>query len=373
MATKHPYIGLPARALWSRGVARNFDAADVVTADEPLLRPGDRVASIGSCFASNIVPYIESAGLTYLRTEQPPAQVAMLPENLGYRDFSAAYGNVYTVRQMRQLLERATGQFKPKEDRWYEGNHIIDPFRPGLAYPASSDVEFDAIAADHLAATRLAFETADVVVVTLGLTEGWESTQDGAVFPTCPGTIAGSFEPSRHCFRNFTATETIDDLAGVAGLVRTLNPRARLVVTVSPVPLVATASGRHVLVATTYSKAVLRVAADEVAANHDAVSYFPAYEIVTGPQAPHSFFEEDRRSVSATAIQEVMRALLSTSNLATVGGVTAVDHDAPSVPVKAGSAQEIGRSIAEAECDEELLDRSTPEHGDKVRQKLPPP
>ena len=79
MSPRHPYIGLPARALWSRGVARRFGPVDVVTSDEPLLRPDDGVASIGSCFASNLVPYIERAGLTYVRTEQPPQQVAIAP------------------------------------------------------------------------------------------------------------------------------------------------------------------------------------------------------------------------------------------------------------------------------------------------------
>jgi len=107
----NPYIGLPHRALWSRGVARRYDASDVVTSDGPLLRAGDRVASMGSCFASNIVPHIEAAGVTYLRMEEPPPQVAMLPENLGYRNFSAAYGNVYTAagRALHRSIPSAGG------------------------------------------------------------------------------------------------------------------------------------------------------------------------------------------------------------------------------------------------------------------------
>ena len=353
MTPRNPYIGLPPRSLWSRGVTRRFDSSDVGTYESPLLRPDDRVTSIGSCFASNLVPYIESAGLEYIRTEAPPEQVAMLPENLGYRDFSAAYGNVYTTRQMRQLVARATGAFNPAEDRWYEKGLVIDPFRPGLAYPASSDVEFDLITAAHLAATHEALARATVIVLTLGLTEAWESARDGAVFPTCPGTVAGSFDPSQHLFRNFTAREVVDDLEALIDMTRRINTGARFIVTVSPVPLVATATGLHVLEATTYSKAVLRVAATELTQSREGVAYFPAYELVTGPQAPEGFFEDDRRTVTREAVDEVMNALLISSRIASSQRAA---EDVASEQRAPLTATEIGRRIAEAECDEALLD-----------------
>ncbi len=358
---ENPYIGLPHRALWSRGVARRYQASEVVTSDGALLCTGDRVASMGSCFASNIVPHIEAAGVTYLRMEEPPPQVAMLPENLGYRNFSAAYGNVYTARQMRQLIQRCTGALRPEEDRWHEDGRVVDPFRPGLAYPASSDFEFDVITRAHLEATREAFLVADVVVLTLGLTEGWESSLDGAVFPTCPGTVAGTFDPARHTFHNFDVAEVTADLDATIRLIQALNPAVRFIATVSPVPLVATASGRHVLEATIYSKSVLRAAAGQVEAHHECVTYFPAYEIVTGPQAPESFFEADRRSVSTEAIDVVMAALLAASNVAASTPPTATaapDYAAPP------TVAEISQRIAEAECDESLLDPTQQQHSD---------
>src|SRR3954469_22350683 len=262
--TDHPYRSQPNRAFWSRAIARDFQAADVVNADDVILRHDDLIVSAGSCFASNLVPYLEKAGFTYLRAEEPHPLFADLPENLGYRNFSAAYGNIYTARQVRQLLERAMGEFKPAEDRWAVDGHVIDPFRPGLRYPARSDAEFDALSRQHLDAVIDAFSRATAFVFTLGLTEAWESTIDGAVYPACPGTIAGTFDPSRHRFHNFTSSEVRDDLISFIERVRTRNPGGRFILTVSPVPLVATATDQHVLAATTYSKAALRVAAEEV-------------------------------------------------------------------------------------------------------------
>jgi hypothetical protein len=61
----HPYRSQPDRAFWSKGVAAAFTASDLATHHEPLFRHGDKVMSAGSCFAANLVPYLEQAGFTY--------------------------------------------------------------------------------------------------------------------------------------------------------------------------------------------------------------------------------------------------------------------------------------------------------------------
>jgi len=54
----------------------------------------------------------------------------------------------------------------------------------------------------------------------------------------------------------------------------------QIVVTVSPVPLMATLSGEDVVVANTYSKSLLRTVVQESAEAHKNVHHFPGYEIV---------------------------------------------------------------------------------------------
>jgi hypothetical protein len=365
--SEHPYRSQPKQAFWSRAVAPGFDARDGVVQGAPLIRRDDIVVSAGSCFASNLVPYLEEAGFTYLRTERVHPAFAHLPENLGYRSFSAAYGNIYTTRQLRQLLERALGRFHPLEDRWHVDGLVIDPFRPGLRYPAQSDAEFDALTAQHLRAALAAFQGATVIVFTLGLTEAWESSADGAVYPACPGTISGTFDPEKHRFHNFSVDEVRDDLTAFIHQVRAFNPEVRLILTVSPVPLVATATLEHVLVATSYSKAVLRVAANEVAAAEPGVVYFPAFEIVSGPQAPQTYYEEDRRNVSTEGVEAVMSALLTYCETEGVAGETgaraandssgglAANGTPPARPI-AQPALSLSEAVAQAECDEAMAD-----------------
>ncbi|MGQ7794187.1 GSCFA domain-containing protein [Faunimonas sp. B44] len=350
----HPYKAQADKAFWSRAVSTAYDPASLLSPPEPLIRLGDKVMSAGSCFASNLVPYLEKAGLTYLRTEPTHPLVLDLDENLGYRNFTAAYGNIYTARQLRQLLERSLGMFRPSEDRWHWQGKVIDPFRPGLRYPAQTDAEFDLLTAQHLRAVRTAFETADVMVFTLGLTEAWMTTTDGAVYPACPGTVNGAFDPERHVFHNFTLDEVRQDLVDFLKAARKLNPGLRLILTVSPVPLVATATADHVLLASTYSKAVLRAAAGEVASSEEGVTYFPAFEIVTGPQAPSTSFEPDRRNVSKAAVDTVMRVLLA--HCETREHPTASAFGQPSPAASAPSRADISERLAQAECEEALAD-----------------
>lgn len=346
----HPYKNLPDTAYWSRSISNGFNPSDLIPNRLNLFKKGDIVTSAGSCFASNLIPYIENAGLTYIRTEKLPSIFSELGQNLGYANFSAAYGNIYTARQLRQLYERALGIFQPVEDRWKQGEFVIDPLRPGLKFPARSNEEFDFLTREHLLATKKAFESADIFVFTLGLTEGWILKTDGTTYPACPGTIAGTFDSSKYQFKNFSVDEIVEDVTWFIETLRLKNKKIRFILSVSPVPLVATASNNHVLTATTYSKSVLRVAAEIISTSLKDVTYFPAYEIITGPQAPNNFFEEDRRNVSKIGVEFVMKALLAASKLnLNEDKNTKTEQDLANKNL-------LSRTITSAECDEVMLD-----------------
>lgn len=354
----NPYKSQSDIAFWSKSVSSNFDASKLVNFNKKLLSPGNKVASAGSCFAANLVPYIESAGLEYIRTEKIPTIFGNLGENLGYANFSAAYGNIYTSRQLLQLYQRALGLFNPSEDRWYENDFVIDPFRPGLKFPAKSDEEFDFLTKSHLDATRQAFESADVFIFTLGLTESWVNSKDLSVYPACPGTVAGSFDPENHSFKNFKVDEIISDLREFIILLRKTNKQVKLILSVSPVPLVATATTNHVLNSTIYSKSVLRVAAQEITNEVENSYYFPAYEIITGPQAPHDFFENDRRNVSQKGVEAVMKALLISSGLTTNENSKLTKLNQVEEPSEISN---LSAEIAVADCDELYMDSGNQE------------
>ena len=113
----------------------------------------------------------------------------------------------------------------------------------------------------------------------------------------------------------------------------------------SPVPLIATYEPRNVLVSTTYSKSVLRVAAEMAWRKHEWVDYFPSYEIITGNYNNSSYYESDYRSVNSLGVDHAMRCFLAHY---TVGG------ERPAPAPFAAIAPGAGSDIV---CDEEALDQ----------------
>jgi len=273
----------------------------------------DRIATAGSCFAQHIARHLAKSGFHYLVTESAHPLVAAADTlRFSYGVFTARYGNVYTTRQLVQLLKRAYDAFVPDELAWGDENgRYYDPFRPRIQPGGFYSLEeLEADRAHHFACVRRAIETMDVLVFTLGLTETWVSRADGAAFPLCPGVAGGEFDENQYSFVNLTVADVVADLETAIRFIKTRNPDAKVILTVSPVPLVATAVDRSVLVSTTYSKAVLRVAAEQVSDAHPHVAYFPSFEVITGNHARGRYFDETLREVTAAGVEHVMRLFM---------------------------------------------------------------
>lgn len=177
------------------------------------------------------------------------------------------------------------------------------------------------------------------------------SRSDGAAFPLCPGVEGGEFDPDRYRFVNLGVSDVLADLRDVRERLHRLNPNAQIVLTVSPVPLMATAQpGQHVLSATTYSKSVLRVAAEEMRLAHDDVHYFPSFEIITGAYTRGAYFADDLRNVTEEGVSHVMKLFLRHA-------AGTVMPSAALLTTKPRSAPAAAQIITEVECDEIALDR----------------
>lgn len=314
----HPYSDLPPTAFWRRAVAETpAGAPDAISRPKFLLTRKDRIATAGSCFAQHMGRALRAAGLKVLDAEPSPRGIgqAVLQQH-GFGLYSGRYGNIYTVRQLIQLLQEvADGQPDPAQI-WRRGDRFHDALRPGLDPEGlDSPEEVLAIRRQHLSRLAPMLAEADVFIFTLGLTEAWRCRGTGRVYPTCPGVIAGSFDLARHEFVNFTYPDVVEDLQRLRDRLHAFKPGMKLLLTVSPVPLTATASGNHVLPATQYSKATLRAAAGDFAAQHDDVDYFPSYEIVINPAARGRFFSDGLRQVSPEGVAAVMQTFLATHGL----------------------------------------------------------
>ncbi|MBC7432403.1 MAG: GSCFA domain-containing protein [Rubritepida sp.] len=334
----HPYRDLPAPHFWRKSVTGVApEAFDPVTAMPFSIGPGDRVAAAGSCFAQHIARNLTAAGFDFLRTEQ-------------VEDFSAAFGNIYTARQLHQLMLRAYGLLRPVDSAWQlPTGRWVDPFRPQMLGNGLDDADAVATAREpHLAAVRTMFEECSVFIFTLGLTEAWLAA-DGAALPVPPGVLGVSAGASDARFHNFGLDEIIHDLETFLVDLVLVNPSVRVVFTVSPVALAATYEDRHVLVSNTLSKATLRLAAEAMRARHGRVCYFPSYEIVTAPQNLMLSLEPDLRSVAPEGVARVMAVF----NRHMLGAGTPMPA-APAPEISAERRAEF-EDRARIICDEELL------------------
>lgn len=335
----HPYRSLPAPHFWRKVVTGvGPDAFDPVTTLPFSIGPADRVAAAGSCFAQHIARNLTASGFDFLRTEK-------------VEDFSAAFGNIYTARQLHQLMLRAYGLMRPQDSAWQlPSGRWVDPFRPQMLGDGLDSAASIAEAREpHLAAVRDMFEQCDVFIFTLGLTEAWLAA-DGAALPVPPGVLEVVDGASQAHFHNFSLDEIKLDLeAFLVDLVR-VNPGVRVVFTVSPVALAATFEDRHVLVSNTLSKATLRLAAEWMRARHGRVCYFPSYEIITAPQNLASSLEADLRSVAPEGVARVMAVF----NRHMLGQGLQPAAAAPA-PVISAEKQAEFEARAKVICDEELL------------------
>lgn len=311
MTKKTPYVGLPDRQFWKKEPGIHDPAAFDPVGEAPFrISTTDRIVTAGSCFAQHVANFLRKAGYNYLVTEPGhPAIPEDLRRRFNYGTFTARYGNLYTGRQLRQLLERAHGEFTPQATSWPrgDGGRVVDPFRPQIQPDGFvSEAELEADRRNHFAAIRTAVRDMDVFVFTLGLTECWADRRDGAIYPLAPGVAGGIWDPDAVEFRNFTYEETLADMEAALGRIRRINPRVRIILTVSPVPLNATYEDRHVFVSTTWSKAVLRLVAEELTRRFENCVYFPSYEIITSPHVRGAYFGPDCREVTEAGVSHVM-------------------------------------------------------------------
>jgi len=274
----------------------------------PSVTPGfrmsrrDTVYAIGSCFARNVEKALEGAGLRVLSREFDLGEIGQSLED------GANFFNKYSIHsvlnEIRWALERDT----------FPGAEAIYEIGPGryvdaqlgmarLDFPLETILAFRHRYLDAMAAVA----EADVIVLTLGYVETWFDRKLGLYLNVAPPTQMIKADPERFEFRVLSYHDVLEGLKELhALLMRHRSKPLRMLVTVSPVPLLATFRDMDVLVANAYSKSVQRAALDEFVLGRDGVDYFPSYEFVTLSNPTVAWSRGDYRHVSQDVINRIM-------------------------------------------------------------------
>lgn len=314
MKPNHPYKGLSATKFWNKFISdKAWREVEFIDTPKFKIKASDKVVTAGSCFAQHISRYMNKVGLSILNCEPPhPLLMSHDGDVEGHNQFSARYGNIYSSSQCLELIQQALGIIPMVKDFVEESSRWYDLIRPNIQkagfsslHEALSDRRY------HLSQVSKMFHEADIFVFTLGLTEVWKNKSGTHTYPVCPGTLRGVFDEEKHIFKNLNYLNVHEDLTDIIKILKKINPKIKIILTVSPIPLVATKTLQNVLVASSYSKAVLRAVAGDIEQQYDNVAYFPSFEIINSPASLGQYLSDDLREVTENGVEHVMNCFLN--------------------------------------------------------------
>ena len=353
----HPYQNLPAKAFWRTAVA-NKDMLDITDLWLPKFEVTQktRIATFGSCFAQHFGRALRDRNYSWVDGETAPKPLATEDrKKFGYEMFSARTGNIYTTSLLKQWISWALGYSEPPSEVWEKDGRFYDPFRPNIEPNGFQSVdEVVKTRTVTINALNAALRSANLFVFTLGLTESWSNSHQNYEYPLCPGTVAGEYSEEVHTFQSQGFSTVLENLRSSIAMIRSFNRNINFLLTVSPVPLTATYSGKHVLVSTSASKAILRAVAETLVHELDYVDYFPSFEIINSPVFKGRFFEENMRSVSPEGVSFVMENFFKAEK----GDL--VETSTKEIEKRKPASAELDRLHEDVLCEEELLSAFVP-------------
>jgi len=138
----NPYHALPPASFWRKCAATADFGRDALYQPKVAIGAETRVATMGSCFAQHIGTFLGQSNATLLDMEPaPPGMSAESAKTFGYGLFSARYGNVYSARQFRELIEDAISGTVHAEAIWQKNGRAYDALRPGVEPNGLADAE----------------------------------------------------------------------------------------------------------------------------------------------------------------------------------------------------------------------------------------
>jgi hypothetical protein len=273
------------------------------------LHPEDKFFAIGSCFARGIEKALLGRKLEVLSAAPEFDSFQTINESVTGLGFTNKYNTFSIYNELRWALDPAA-EF-PRESIAEVGNgHLVDPHINPTLPLAGAEETWRRRGLIQMVNRRAA--QCRVIIVTLGLIEVWRDTITDTFLNSTPFFNLLGLYPERYEFHVSDFSQNMANLEKIHALLERFgHPNVQIVVTVSPVPLMATFSGQDVVLANTYSKSLLRTVAEQWAATHENVHYFPSYEIVLNSDRGETW-EPDLRHVKPKVTSHIMQLFLET-------------------------------------------------------------
>ncbi len=250
------------------------------------------IFAMGSCFARGIENALIGKKFRVVSAASEFDEFELALPNVTGRGFM----NKYSTHAMRHELEWAldpSKNFPEKSLVKLENDTYVDP----STNPTLKWVDLDETIKRHKTISKVVsrISSCKVVVLTLGLVELWHDQETDTYLNMTPLPQMRNLYPGRYSFHVSNFEENLENMRVIGDLLTQFgNNEIQIIVTTSPVPLMATFTDRDVVIANTYSKSVLRSVAEEFASSRDNAHYFPSYEIVLNSNKGIAWTEDGR-------------------------------------------------------------------------------
>lgn len=239
------------------------------------LNPGESIYTIGSCFARNVEGELLRSGFRIpVRELFAKPEFSELPteivNNFGtpsiFNEFAWAFG----VKE----YDEATNIVEVSKDK-YVDLHMVNSIRPAALQLVRDRRRGLIDATRTLADCR-------VMIMTLGLVELWWDELSGNYLNTAPLPTLLKQWPNRFALHVLSYSECYDYLRNALDIAfKNAREDLSVILTISPVPMMATHRNMDVITANCYSKSALRTVAEQLIADDNRITYFPSYETIS--------------------------------------------------------------------------------------------
>ncbi len=253
----------------------NFSTIVPLKEERNQINYDSNIFLIGSCFSEHIGDKFQ---YYKFNTEQNPFGIIFHPKAIEKLLLKAINNDAYTEKDIFQLNEK-----------WYS-------FDAHSKISSLSGKELIKKLNNAVLLAKKQINTASHIIITLGTAWVYRYIETDAIVANCHKV------PQKNFLKELLSVEElIESLEAIIVLIESVNPKVKILFTVSPV--------RHLkdgFIENQRSKSHLITAVHEVVLKNDTLSsYFPSYEIMTDELRDYRFYKEDMIHPSALAVNYI--------------------------------------------------------------------
>ncbi|MCF7560600.1 GSCFA domain-containing protein [Sabulilitoribacter multivorans] len=232
------------------------------------------VLLLGSCFVENI-----GSKLNYFK----------------FQNLQNPFGILFQTFAIEKLITNALNEKEFTKDSIFFLNEQWHCYDAHSKLSNASENELLHVLKEQISLTAKQLHNSSHIIITLGTAWVYKHLETNTIVANCHKV------PQKQFLKELMSVdEVVESLQSIITLVRSVNKKASILFTVSPV--------RHLkdgFIENTQSKAHLITAVHQVVNTNKSIYYFPSYEIMMDELRDYRFYKEDMIHPNETAIQYI--------------------------------------------------------------------